>query len=186
MTSFTGSNTERQSVGLPGHCDACADLGHVDAHPDLGCSDVGCASAHPEPVEDAAVEPLAPPLAVLRAYDGTHLASTHRTPEHSSVPVQVWHTLRRATKRSGYATFVDEMKARDVAPTGWLYTATGAHGLDAVLVAMWACPEATAMRAVPHTAASSRDPHLTVLERAQAAMDALWVDFLTGIEEGTR
>lgn len=44
--SFAGSNSERQSVGLPGHCEDCAQLGHVLAHPDLGCGDVGCNRAH--------------------------------------------------------------------------------------------------------------------------------------------
>ena len=46
---FAGSNTERQSVGLPGHCERCAAVGHVKAHPELGCSDVGCYSHHDEP-----------------------------------------------------------------------------------------------------------------------------------------
>lgn len=44
--SYAGNNSERQSVGLPGHCDRCAQLGHVAAHSDLGCSDVGCTLAH--------------------------------------------------------------------------------------------------------------------------------------------
>lgn len=46
---FTGSNSERQSVGDPGHCDRCAEVGHVKAHPELGCGDVGCNSYHAEP-----------------------------------------------------------------------------------------------------------------------------------------
>lgn len=41
-----GSNSERQSVGDPGHCDRCAKVGHVRAHPDLGCGDVGCYAEH--------------------------------------------------------------------------------------------------------------------------------------------
>lgn len=49
MTSYTGSSSARQSVGQPGHCDRCAEVGHVVAHPSLGCSDVGCGSTHPEP-----------------------------------------------------------------------------------------------------------------------------------------
>jgi hypothetical protein len=44
--SLSGSNSERQSVGLPGHCEPCSALGHVRAHPELGCGDVGCTSAH--------------------------------------------------------------------------------------------------------------------------------------------
>jgi hypothetical protein len=46
VTTRVGQNTERQSVGLPGHCDRCAEVGHVAAHPDLGCADVGCTQSH--------------------------------------------------------------------------------------------------------------------------------------------
>lgn len=46
MTTYTGSNTARQEVGLPGHCDDCAAHGHVAAHPTLGCGDVGCTETH--------------------------------------------------------------------------------------------------------------------------------------------
>ncbi|SEU46537.1 hypothetical protein [Nonomuraea wenchangensis] len=45
---YAGSDTERQSVGAPGHCEACAIHGHVVAHPELGCGDVGCYRHHPE------------------------------------------------------------------------------------------------------------------------------------------
>lgn len=38
---WAGSNTERESVGDPGHCENCALVGHVQAHPDLGCGGVG-------------------------------------------------------------------------------------------------------------------------------------------------
>lgn len=44
--SYSGSDSDRQSIGLPGHCEDCAQRGHVTAHPDLGCGDVGCAKAH--------------------------------------------------------------------------------------------------------------------------------------------
>jgi hypothetical protein len=47
--AYAGSNPDRQAVGLPGHCDNCARFGHVDAHPRLGCSDVGCTAAHAVP-----------------------------------------------------------------------------------------------------------------------------------------
>jgi hypothetical protein len=43
---YTGTDPARQSIGLPGHCDDCAKRGHVLAHPDLGCADVGCDEAH--------------------------------------------------------------------------------------------------------------------------------------------
>lgn len=51
---YCGSNPERQSVGLPGHCERCAKVGHVRAHPDLGCGDVGCTAAHGPTEERAA------------------------------------------------------------------------------------------------------------------------------------
>jgi hypothetical protein len=41
-----GTNSYRQSVGLPGHCERCAEVGHVRAHRTLGCGDVGCTAAH--------------------------------------------------------------------------------------------------------------------------------------------
>lgn len=44
---YAGSNSDRQSIGLPGHCEVCAQHGHVVAHPEYGCGDVGCASPHP-------------------------------------------------------------------------------------------------------------------------------------------
>lgn len=43
---FAGSDSGRQSIGLPGHCERCAKVGHVKAHPRLGCADVGCEMAH--------------------------------------------------------------------------------------------------------------------------------------------
>jgi hypothetical protein len=65
MTSFPppthrycGSDSERQSVGDPGHCEECAEYGHVLAHPDLGCGDVGCYSAHGPEDEEASNQAL--------------------------------------------------------------------------------------------------------------------------------
>ena len=47
---FCGSDTARQEVGDPGHCEDCCSAGHVVAHPDLGCGDVGCYLTHgPDP-----------------------------------------------------------------------------------------------------------------------------------------
>jgi hypothetical protein len=43
---LSGSNVERQQVGDPGHCEDCCSVGHVVAHPDLGCGDVGCYRSH--------------------------------------------------------------------------------------------------------------------------------------------
>lgn len=44
--SLAGASKERAEVGLPGHCERCAEVGHVKAHRNLGCGDVGCSSAH--------------------------------------------------------------------------------------------------------------------------------------------
>lgn len=43
---YAGSNSDRQSVGDPGHCESCCSVGHIVAHPMLGCGDVGCNSNH--------------------------------------------------------------------------------------------------------------------------------------------
>lgn len=45
---FAGRHKARQEVGDPGHCERCAQVGHVKAHPSLGCGDVGCTRAHTE------------------------------------------------------------------------------------------------------------------------------------------
>lgn len=45
---YAGSNPERQAVGYPGHCARCCEVGHVKAHPDRGCGDVGCYAYHDE------------------------------------------------------------------------------------------------------------------------------------------
>lgn len=46
---YAGSNSDRQRVGRPGHCSVCAIVGHVAAHPELGCCDVRCTSTHDTP-----------------------------------------------------------------------------------------------------------------------------------------
>ncbi len=46
--SHIGSSKARQEVGAPGHCDDCMSVGHVKAHPNLGCGDAGCNDAHDE------------------------------------------------------------------------------------------------------------------------------------------
>jgi hypothetical protein len=43
---FCGSSSDRQSVGDPGHCEDCCRVGHVVAHPEFGCGDVGCDADH--------------------------------------------------------------------------------------------------------------------------------------------
>jgi hypothetical protein len=44
--NFAGTDSGRQSIGLPGHCSDCAERGHVAAHPKYGCGDVGCSKRH--------------------------------------------------------------------------------------------------------------------------------------------
>lgn len=51
---YSGGNSDRQCVGLPGHCSVCAIIGHVLAHPELGCSDVQCNSVHDAPARHGA------------------------------------------------------------------------------------------------------------------------------------
>lgn len=55
---YCGSNAERQSVGDPGHCEDCVSVGHLVAHPELGCGDVGCTKDHPEPGDGSAERPV--------------------------------------------------------------------------------------------------------------------------------
>lgn len=43
---FAGASKERAEVGLPGHCERCAEVGHVKAHRSLGCADVRCDKPH--------------------------------------------------------------------------------------------------------------------------------------------
>lgn len=45
---YAGHDKRRAESGKPGHCEGCAKRGHVVTHPKLGCSDVGCGSAHNE------------------------------------------------------------------------------------------------------------------------------------------
>lgn len=52
--TYEGSSKARQEVGDPGHCEKCVSIGHVLAHPNLGCGDVGCNRHHHEPQDAAA------------------------------------------------------------------------------------------------------------------------------------
>lgn len=64
---FAGSSNTRQGVGLPGHCEDCAEHGHAAAHPDLGCADVGCDRNHESAAADALNDALASAEAELYA-----------------------------------------------------------------------------------------------------------------------
>lgn len=72
---LAGSNKERQEVGDPGHCERCAEVGHVRAHRSLGCGDVGCTSAHApgDPADQ-------PPITLSPAQEAALLAFS-RQPE---------------------------------------------------------------------------------------------------------
>jgi hypothetical protein len=69
---FAGSDSERQSVGDPGHCEDCAEFGHVAAHPDLGCGDVGCNRTHApgEPSDIRGMQAMAARRVPQSAKDG--------------------------------------------------------------------------------------------------------------------
>lgn len=70
MTQFAGSNKERQEVGDPGHCERCAEVGHVKAHPSLGCGDVGCYSYHDESPDTYEEKVVNPDNRAMRAASG--------------------------------------------------------------------------------------------------------------------
>lgn len=170
MTRFTGSNPERQSVGHPGHCDACAERGHAAAHPDLGCADVGCYAAHDEPDEPALAAAI--PVAVL-LWDASdpvlppttfHAGSTHS--DLSRVPVHLFHAFRE--------------ERMDRAPVGCLYTGTGGHRLDDLFATMWTCDEAVALRTLKHEDRWSVS-NLAACEQANDALARLWIAFLDGV-----
>lgn len=92
---YAGSCKERAEIGKPGHCEPCAERGHVLAHPDLGCADVGCYQAHDD---EAPAAQLRPPfvltvdecLAELRAAIGgwitDHVTATVPDPAPGVLP----------------------------------------------------------------------------------------------------
>lgn len=51
---YPGSLKTRQETGDPGHCERCLAIGHIAAHPDMGCGDVGCHAGHSRSDEAAA------------------------------------------------------------------------------------------------------------------------------------
>lgn len=44
--AYPGHSKHRAEEGVPGHCERCCQYGHVKAHRDLGCGDVGCTKGH--------------------------------------------------------------------------------------------------------------------------------------------
>lgn len=72
------------------------------------------------------------------------------------------------------------------APTGYLYTATGAHRLDAIFETMWHCPESEALRQVPQGGPKYREPHLTTAEQADAAYRRMWAEFRAALPTETQ
>jgi hypothetical protein len=65
--SHAGTNPARQAIGLPGHCKACAAVGHIVAHPAQGCSDVGCFVTHDAEQPDVHAGVVADVLARIQA-----------------------------------------------------------------------------------------------------------------------
>lgn len=81
-----GADSERASVGLPGHCDTCAIIGHVAAHPDYGCGDVRCDDYHPDYGCDNEPSDEDEPVGVTTA-DGSALITVTGI---GSVELSVW------------------------------------------------------------------------------------------------
>jgi hypothetical protein len=65
-----GTNKERQSIGDPGHCERCAEIGHIRAHPSLGCGDVGCEQSHAldEPTERLRSKSMGETMRIIGTY----------------------------------------------------------------------------------------------------------------------
>ena len=123
--NYAGSNSERQSVGLPGHCVRCAEHGHVQAHPDLGCGDVGCTSAHDEdPTPDASTSQAVPGSSTettIRRVVETHLFQTTSSTSRRGI----------VTKRAGCSCDPEvefEWTGREEAHRAHLYAAIYAAG----------------------------------------------------------
>lgn len=173
MSIYCGTNSKRQSVGLPGHCDRCAEVGHEVAHPNFGCSDVGCSSAHPEPATDTT--PVRAIATVALLWNATH---PHARPtvldggDHPDglnyLPTHLFHSIR-------------EYRDYDRPPLGCLYTATGAHRLDDLLATMWTCPEAEALRTLPSGGGRYSEPNLVIQERADFTFKTMWARFLDSV-----
>jgi hypothetical protein len=78
IAPYTGTSKARQEVGDPGHCDRCVAFGHILAHPQLGCGDVGCNSSH-----DGLGLPPGPPPGIRRPRQ----ARKRHSCEHCPYPI---------------------------------------------------------------------------------------------------
>lgn len=78
---YAGTNTKRQLIGLPGHCDACATDGHVRTHPNLGCADVGCVREHTPSTELEADPDFATATELLARCEHRLLDRSAKTPD---------------------------------------------------------------------------------------------------------
>lgn len=69
-----GTSKDRAQRGDPGHCEDCCAVGHLHAHDDLGCGDVGCTRDHDDhgvlflPDLDPISSPAADAVAAARAF----------------------------------------------------------------------------------------------------------------------
>jgi hypothetical protein len=151
VTSRVGQNTERQSVGLPGHCDRCAEVGHVVAHPDLGCADVGCTQSHASP----RAQPDTP-----RTADADDLAIAAKT-------FRYWHSCAM-----GDEAFVDGPCDCEARVERFTASATMRPLEDAVLAALSEDDLLLAVEVLSNLGYSD-DPHTARLDAAAVAVRAL-------------
>lgn len=78
-----GSNPSRQEQGLPGHCEDCAEQGHVEAHPELGCSDVGCTTDHLDKIDTWTAEVIDETFGAIEIDGANYLIDDSRERIHA-------------------------------------------------------------------------------------------------------
>ncbi|MEW9530659.1 hypothetical protein [Microbispora sp. NPDC049125] len=73
---YCGSDKARAERGNPGHCEPCARYGHIAAHPELGCADVGCESIHNSEPTESRLATIDRAVMYLENTDPDELAAT--------------------------------------------------------------------------------------------------------------
>lgn len=110
-----GSNKDRQSVGDPGHCERCAEVGHVRAHPSLGCGDVGCESAHgQDDPRDAVPAEYVPTLLEYAEV----IAWLDEPDRMDPMPVRLHRAYDDAIRRASFGRVAKAMRAAEDAGLG--------------------------------------------------------------------
>ncbi|MET8006245.1 hypothetical protein [Nonomuraea glycinis] len=98
---YAGTDKTRQETGAPGHCDDCAARGHIAAHPDLGCGDVGCDKHHPDENPATPTHPCPPWCTSDHPHDPDffriHITTTAAVDEHAGVRVGIVQTEDNGT-----------------------------------------------------------------------------------------